>query len=98
MVVVALIATAWADPCRDTASGVAAAAVERPTEFARRANSFGSAAPPANLGTLPATSPRLQARPDQNRGCVPKWSCRLQLFGVIQKNGGVGLKGTALAW
>jgi hypothetical protein len=43
---------------------------------------------------------RLSADPDQGgvEGCEPAWPCRLQLFGVIDKNGGVGLKGTALTW
>jgi hypothetical protein len=31
-------------------------------------------------------------------GCDPAWPCRLQLFGVIDRTGGVGLKGTALTW
>jgi hypothetical protein len=98
MVAVALIATAWADLA-------ATQQVASPPQLWNASrNSRGVQTPlvlqlpPANLGTLPATSPRLQARPDQNRGCAPQWPCRLQLFGIIQKNGGVGLKGTALTW
>ena len=56
-------------------------------------------APPEGLGMpdhrlpFPADADR-----DGRRGCMPAWPCRLQLFGVIDKNGGVGLKGTALTW
>jgi hypothetical protein len=98
MVAAALIAMAWADPAATQQ------VASPPQSWNASRNSRGVQTslvlqlPPANLGILPATSPRLQARPDQNRGCMPQWPCRLQLFGIIQKNGGVGLKGTALTW
>ncbi len=98
MVAVALIATAWADP----AATQQVASPPQPWNAPRNSRGVQTPLvlqlPPANLGTLPATSPKLQARPDQNRGCARQWPCRLQLFGIIQKNGGVGLKGTALTW
>jgi hypothetical protein len=98
MVAVALIATAWADP----AVTQQVASPSQPWHAPRNSRGVQTPLvlqlPPANFGTLSATSPRLQARPDQNTGCAPQWPCRLQLFGIIQKNGGVGLKGIALTW
>jgi hypothetical protein len=56
--------------------------------------------PPADLAPPPSFDPQLGA--DRfgatHDGCNPAWACRLRLFGVIDKNGGVGLKGTALTW
>jgi hypothetical protein len=54
--------------------------------------------PAADFAAPPANQPRLSARPDPNANCAPAWPCRLRLFGIIEKNGGVGLKGTALTW
>jgi hypothetical protein len=54
--------------------------------------------PPSGFGTAPAAGPRLAARPDHSGACAPAWPCRLRLFGTIERNGGVGLKGTALSW
>jgi hypothetical protein len=56
--------------------------------------------PPTGPVVPPFDNPRLAPDPDQARraGCMPDWPCRLQLFGVIERNGGVGLKGTALTW
>jgi hypothetical protein len=54
--------------------------------------------PPADFAVPPAANPRLPAEPDRKNGCAPAWPCRLRLFGIIEKNGGVGLKGTALTW
>ena len=56
-------------------------------------------APPEGL-VMPDHRLPLAADPDQGgrQGCAPVWPCRLRLFGVIDKNGGVGLEGTALTW
>jgi hypothetical protein len=54
--------------------------------------------PPGDVGSPPSFDPRLATTPEPNGDCAPPWRCRLQLFGIIEKNGGVGLKGTALTW
>jgi hypothetical protein len=61
--------------------------------------------PPIDLTTPPDNDPqRFLNGPDHffgNESCAPAWPCRLRLFGtlgVIDKYGGVGLKGTALFW
>jgi len=60
--------------------------------------------PPVDLTTPPDNDPqRLANGPDRFRdeNCAPAWPCRLRLFGtlgVIDKYGGIGLKGTALTW
>jgi hypothetical protein len=56
--------------------------------------------PPADIGRPPTNDPWLMAQPHQGdpSSCAPAWPCRLRLFGVIEKNGGIGLKGTALTW
>ncbi len=56
-------------------------------------------APPEGL-VMPDRRLPFPADPDRDgrRGCMPAWPCRLQLFGVIDKNGGVGLKGAVLTW
>jgi hypothetical protein len=57
-------------------------------------------APPSDIGTPPNDDPRVAADPDEGKreGCIPAWPCRVQLFGVIERNGGIGLKGIALTW
>jgi hypothetical protein len=52
--------------------------------------------PPAQVGAL-QVDPRPR-RPVEDSECMPAWPCRLRLFGVIEKDGGIGLKGTALTW
>jgi hypothetical protein len=53
---------------------------------------------------LPETSepvignPQLAPKGESEQNCSPAWTCRVQLFGTIQHNGGVGLKGTAFTW
>jgi hypothetical protein len=56
--------------------------------------------PPADIAMPPGYDPRLAVDRfgGTGDGCDPAWPCRLRLFGVIDKNGGVGLKGTALTW
>jgi len=56
--------------------------------------------PPPDIGIPPSREAGVSADRDQGQRetCAPAWPCRLQLFGVIQRNGGVGLKGTALSW
>jgi hypothetical protein len=55
---------------------------------------------PADIARPPSADPWVAVDPDRagGGGCAPAWPCRLQLFGVIQKNGGVGLKGVVLTW
>ncbi len=57
-------------------------------------------APPKGLVMPDRRRLPLAADPDQDgrQGCAPAWPCRLRLFGVIDKNGGVGVEGTALTW
>jgi hypothetical protein len=54
--------------------------------------------PPDNSAASRMVDPRLAGKSNRGDACAPAWPCRLQLFGVIQKNGGIGLKGTALTW
>ncbi|HEY3911001.1 MAG TPA: hypothetical protein VGM07_14065 [Stellaceae bacterium] len=55
--------------------------------------------PPVDFRTPPDNNPGLGTAPDhRSEGCMPEWPCRLRLFGVIERNGGVGLRGTALNW
>jgi hypothetical protein len=56
--------------------------------------------PPADIAAPPNSGPLLSAGRDGGTpdACNPAWPCRLQLFGVIERNGGIGLKGTALTW
>jgi hypothetical protein len=56
--------------------------------------------PPADIAVPPDYDPRPAADRfgGMRDGCDPPWPCRLRLFGVIDRNGGVGLKGTALTW
>jgi len=42
--------------------------------------------------------PQFAAKGERAQSCAPAWTCRVQLFGTIQRNGGVGLKGTAFTW
>jgi hypothetical protein len=53
---------------------------------------------PTDLSPATVTDPRLGVTPDPNGDCAPAWRCRLRLFGIIEKNGGVGLKGAVLTW
>ena len=55
--------------------------------------------PPApDFAPAPAPNPRLAPNVSQQSECAPAWPCRLRLFGVIDKTGGVGLKGPVLNW
>jgi hypothetical protein len=46
----------------------------------------------------PVREPQSAAKAERDPGCAPAWTCRVQLFGAIQKYGGVGLKGTPFTW
>ena len=46
----------------------------------------------------PVRDPQSAAKAERDPSCAPAWTCRVQLFGTIQKNGGVGLKGTPFTW
>jgi hypothetical protein len=55
--------------------------------------------PPApDFGSSPAPNPRPAPATQKDSECAPAWPCRLRLFGVIDKTGGVGLKGPVLNW
>jgi hypothetical protein len=56
--------------------------------------------PPADIVPPPNRAVGTTGDRDRAAGedCAPAWPCRLQLFGIIQRNGGVGLKGSALTW
>jgi hypothetical protein len=92
-VAAALIAgAAWVAPAAAPQAGSASPAVPRPLNLQ----------PPAaaEIGQPPNREPWVSADRDQaaGEGCAPAWPCRLRLFGVIQRNGGVGLKADALNW
>ena len=53
--------------------------------------------PPADIGAVPVFG-RPPDQPGQAAGCAPAWPCRLRLFGVIEKSGGIGLKAPILTW
>jgi hypothetical protein len=55
-------------------------------------------APALDFRSAPAISPRSTVGPRQESECAPAWPCRLRLFGVIDRTGGVGLKGPVLTW
>ena len=38
------------------------------------------------------------AKSGDDKGCAPRFSCRLRLLGVIQNNGVVELRATAFTW
>jgi len=42
--------------------------------------------------------PQSAAQAEREQRCAPAWTCRVQLFGTIQKYGGVGLRGTPFTW
>ncbi len=74
-----------------------------PTARAQSTRPLRLQLPPVDLTTPPDNDPQRAATPDRARpdDCVPAWPCRLRLFGAlgaIDKNGGIGLKGTALFW
>jgi hypothetical protein len=81
---------AWPAPARQLMPNWGDLVLPRPLD---------STAPPEGLA-LPERWPPLAADrdPGGRQGCAPAWPCRLRLFGVIDKNGGVGLEGTALTW
>jgi len=53
---------------------------------------------PTDTGKLVIYDPLFVAKSDNDRGCSPGFSCRLQLLGVIQNNGAVELRATAFTW
>ena len=53
---------------------------------------------PAESGKPLIWDPLLSTKSGGDRSCAPAWTCRVQLFGAIQKYGAVGLKGTAFTW
>jgi hypothetical protein len=93
VVAAALVAAACGlpAPAQRATSASAAAAVQWPLILQP---------PSPDIAGLPGDSPRLAADRSGGTGdgCNPAWPCRLQLFGVIEKNGGIGLKGAALTW
>jgi hypothetical protein len=55
---------------------------------------------PAETGKplLPGRYSPEAAEPAALPGCAPAAACRLRLFGAIEKNGAVMLRGTAFSW
>jgi len=53
---------------------------------------------PAETGEPVMGDGQFAPRGEREQNCAPAWTCRMQLFGTIQRNGGVGLKGTAFTW
>lgn len=53
---------------------------------------------PADTARPPIQDPQFAPNGERERNCKPAWTCRIQLFGAVQKNGAVGLKGTAFTW
>jgi hypothetical protein len=55
---------------------------------------------PTNSGKPVIFDPQFSAKADDDRrlGCAPGSQCRWQLLGVIQNNGAVELRATALTW
>jgi hypothetical protein len=55
---------------------------------------------PAESGKAVIYDPQFAAKADDDRrrGCAPGLECRLQLLGVIQRNGAVELRATAFTW
>jgi hypothetical protein len=55
---------------------------------------------PADSGKPVIFDPQFSANADNDRrlGCAPGSQCRWQLLGVIQNNGAVELRATALTW
>ena len=53
---------------------------------------------PTDTGKPVIYDPPFTAKSDDDTGCAPGFSCRLRLLGVIQNNGAVELRGTALTW
>jgi hypothetical protein len=55
--------------------------------------------PPApDFTSLPMLNQRPASGVQKDSECAPVWPCRLRLFGVIDKTGGVGLKGLVFTW
>ena len=53
---------------------------------------------PPETGKPVIGDPQFAPKDEREQSCSPAWTCRVQLFGTIQHNGGVGLKGTAFTW
>jgi len=55
---------------------------------------------PTDSGKPVILDPQFAAKADNDRrlGCAPGSQCRWQLVGVIQNNGAVELRATALTW
>jgi hypothetical protein len=55
---------------------------------------------PTDSGKPVIFDPQFSAKADNDRrlGCAPESQCRWQLLGVIQNNGAVELRATALTW
>ena len=55
---------------------------------------------PTDSGKPVIFDPQFAAKAEKDRrlGCAPGSQCRWQLLGVIQNNGAVELRATALAW
>jgi hypothetical protein len=54
--------------------------------------------PTLDFGSSLEPNPRPAPTAQKDGECAPAWPCQLRLFGVIDKTGGVGLKGPVLSW
>jgi hypothetical protein len=74
------------------------AAAQQPAPSGNRLLSLTLPSYPTETGEPVIGDPQLAPKGEREQNCSPAWTCRVQLFGTIQHNGGVGLKGTAFTW
>ena len=87
----AALLLALAGPQGALAQQAAPSAAPSPLQLLPRPTEAGK---PLVAGRYPAT----EAEPGAGTGCAPVLSCRVQLLGVIEKNGAVMLRGKAFTW
>lgn len=83
------------------AAALAAAIAASSPAAAQRASTPWLPLPrPADTGKPIIYDPQFTAKAedDRIRGCAPGLQCRFRLLGVIQNNGAVELRATALTW
>jgi len=74
------------------------AAAQQPAPSGSRPLSLTLPSYPTETGEPVIGDPQFAPKGEREQNCSPAWTCRVQLFGTIQRNGGVGLKGTAFTW
>ena len=73
-------------------------AAQQPASSASRPLSLTLPSYPPETGKPIIGDTQFAPKAEHEQNCAPAWTCRVQLFGTIQRNGGVGLKGTAFTW